>query len=84
MQGQLQLRYDIGSDNVDINRREQTVILPVTVTDGDLHHVTVSRVGKLFTLSMDGGEGRYFAQHEGLWTFLLVVCCCVEFVGYGV
>ena len=54
------------------------------MTDGDLHHVTVSRVGKLFTLSMDGGEGRYFAQHEGLWTFLLVVFCCVEFVGYGV
>lgn len=65
VQGQLQLRYDIGSDNVDINRREQTVTLPVTVTDGDLHHVTVSRVGKLFKLSMDGGEGRYFAQHEG-------------------
>ncbi|XP_067928117.1 neural-cadherin-like [Watersipora subatra] len=71
--GQLQLLYDIGSDSIDTLIRGQIITLPVIVTDGDLHTVRVTRVGKRFTLSMDGGEGRYSVQHEDVYSHQLFI-----------
>ena len=45
--------------------KEQLVTLPVIVTDGSLHTLSVQRIGRRFSLSLDGGEGRYSLQHEG-------------------
>lgn len=63
--GQIQLRYNVGSDSLDVGNTEQVMTLPVRVTDGDLHTVRVNRVGKRFSLQLDGGEGKYSARHEG-------------------
>lgn len=63
--GLLQLRYNIGSDSLDTGNEEQVMTLSVIVTDGALHTAKVTRVGKRFSLVLDGGEGGYSAQHEG-------------------
>jgi len=64
--GYLQLRYDVGSDRADPSGSEQHVSLPnVNVTDGALHVVSISRVGKRVSLKLDSGEGRYSSMNEG-------------------
>jgi len=55
--GRLQFRYDLGSDDL-------VVSLPgVSVSDGMRHVARVSRYGNQAVLRLDSGEGRYYAEH---------------------
>ncbi|CAH1802490.1 unnamed protein product [Owenia fusiformis] len=56
----LQFRHNLGNDDDVIRLTE------VSANDGAWHTVKVERVGKLFTLKMDNGEGRFFNQSVGV------------------